>query len=77
MLQIYDVVRYRIHRMKKKLKDELEDKNSIQEYICPNCGRRYLFLHVFCFYSSSFFIDEFYIFPDGMYPDTMLWMHCG
>ncbi|KAI9156135.1 hypothetical protein LWI28_001120 [Acer negundo] len=39
--QIYDVVRYRIHRMKKKLKDELEDKNSIQEYTCPNCGRRY------------------------------------
>ncbi|KAL5736164.1 hypothetical protein ACOSP7_030639 [Xanthoceras sorbifolium] len=39
--QIFDVVRYRIHRMKKKLKDELEDKNSVQEYICPNCGRRY------------------------------------
>ncbi|KAF5734077.1 transcription initiation factor IIE subunit alpha-like isoform X1 [Tripterygium wilfordii] len=39
--QIYDVVRYRLNRMKKKLKDELEDKNTIQEYICPNCGRRY------------------------------------
>ncbi|KAJ4713333.1 transcription initiation factor IIE subunit alpha-like [Melia azedarach] len=39
--QIYDVVRYRIHRMKKKLKDELESKNTVQEYICPNCGRRY------------------------------------
>lgn len=40
-LQIYDVVRYRIHRMKKKLKDELDSRNTIQEYICPNCGRRY------------------------------------
>ncbi|KAL8152401.1 hypothetical protein V2J09_010161 [Rumex salicifolius] len=41
VLQIYDVVRYRIHRMKKKLKDELESKNTIQEYICPNCSKRY------------------------------------
>ncbi|KAL1560753.1 transcription initiation factor IIE subunit alpha-like isoform X1 [Salvia divinorum] len=39
--QIYDVVRYRLHRMKKKLKDELESKNTIQEYVCPNCGKRY------------------------------------
>ncbi|XP_010262725.1 PREDICTED: transcription initiation factor IIE subunit alpha [Nelumbo nucifera] len=39
--QIYDVVRYRLHRMKKKLKDELEDRNTVQEYICPDCGRRY------------------------------------
>ncbi|XP_077215060.1 uncharacterized protein LOC143849767 isoform X2 [Tasmannia lanceolata] len=41
--QIYDVARYRIHRMKKKLKDELENRNTIQEYICPapDCGRRY------------------------------------
>lgn len=39
--QLYDVVRYRLHRMKKKLKDELESKNTIQEYICPNCNRRY------------------------------------
>ncbi|XP_057792470.1 uncharacterized protein LOC131009223 [Salvia miltiorrhiza] len=39
--QIYDVVRYRLHRMKKKLKDELESKNTVQEYICPNCGKRY------------------------------------
>ncbi|CAN6477083.1 unnamed protein product [Victoria cruziana] len=39
--QIYDVVRYRIHRMKKKLKDELDNRNTIQEYICPNCKRRY------------------------------------
>ncbi|KAK1314143.1 hypothetical protein QJS10_CPA06g02182 [Acorus calamus] len=39
--QIYDVVRYRMHRMKKKLKDELDNRNTIQEYICPNCERRY------------------------------------
>ncbi|XP_074575526.1 uncharacterized protein LOC141831974 [Curcuma longa] len=39
--QIFDVVRYRMHRMKKKLKDELDSRNTIQEYICPNCGRRY------------------------------------
>ncbi|XP_042457005.1 general transcription factor IIE subunit 1-like isoform X2 [Zingiber officinale] len=39
--QIYDVVRYRMHRMKKKIKDELDSRNTIQEYICPNCGRRY------------------------------------
>ncbi|KAL6182939.1 hypothetical protein ACLB2K_044351 [Fragaria x ananassa] len=41
MFQIYDVVRYRLHRMRKKLKDELEDKNTVQEYVCPNCGKRY------------------------------------
>ncbi|XP_059640748.1 uncharacterized protein LOC132282925 [Cornus florida] len=39
--QIYDVVRYRLHRMRKKLKDELENKNTVQEYICPGCGKRY------------------------------------
>ncbi|PSS26840.1 General transcription factor IIE subunit 1 like [Actinidia chinensis var. chinensis] len=39
--QIYDVVRYRLHRMKKKLKDELDNKNTVQEYICPSCGKRY------------------------------------
>ncbi|KAJ7978827.1 General transcription factor IIE subunit 1 [Quillaja saponaria] len=39
--QIYDVVRYRLHRMKKKLKDELENKNTIQEYTCANCRKRY------------------------------------
>ncbi|EPS59132.1 hypothetical protein M569_15678, partial [Genlisea aurea] len=39
--QIYDVVRYRLHRMKKKLKDELESKDTIQEYMCPNCNKRY------------------------------------
>nr|KYP55649.1 hypothetical protein KK1_001871 [Cajanus cajan] len=39
--QIYDVIRYRLHRMKHKLKDELENKNTLQEYICPNCAKRY------------------------------------
>ncbi|XP_058788334.1 uncharacterized protein LOC131662532 isoform X2 [Vicia villosa] len=39
--KIYDVVRYRLHRMKHKLKDELENKNTVQEYICTNCGKRY------------------------------------
>lgn len=39
--QIYDVVRYRLHRMRKKLKDELDNKNTVQEYMCPNCGKRY------------------------------------
>lgn len=39
--QVHDVVRYRLHRMKKKLKDELDNKNTVQEYICPNCGKRY------------------------------------
>ncbi|KAJ1695308.1 hypothetical protein LUZ63_012006 [Rhynchospora breviuscula] len=39
--QIYDVVRYRIHKMKKKLKDELDSRNTVQTYVCPNCGKRY------------------------------------
>ncbi|KAF6168942.1 hypothetical protein GIB67_038439 [Kingdonia uniflora] len=39
--QIYDVVRYRLYRMKKKIKDELGDKHTIQEYVCPKCQRRY------------------------------------
>ncbi|KAL7102372.1 hypothetical protein ACP275_08G116300 [Erythranthe tilingii] len=39
--QIYDVVRYRLHRMKKKLKDEMDSKNTVQEYICPSCNKRY------------------------------------
>ncbi|OEL29893.1 hypothetical protein BAE44_0009089 [Dichanthelium oligosanthes] len=39
--QICDIVRYRIHRMKKKLKDELDSRNTIQHYICPSCNKRY------------------------------------
>ncbi|CAL1380895.1 unnamed protein product [Linum trigynum] len=27
--------------MRKKLKEDSEGKNTIQEYVCPNCGRRY------------------------------------
>ncbi|GKD36161.1 transcription initiation factor IIE subunit alpha, partial [Tanacetum coccineum] len=39
--QIHDVVRYRLQRMRKKLKDELDNKNTVQEYVCPKCGKRY------------------------------------
>ncbi|KAF5182292.1 Transcription factor TFIIE, alpha subunit [Thalictrum thalictroides] len=39
--QVYDVVRYRLYRMKKMLKDELECRNTVQEYRCPSCQRRY------------------------------------
>ncbi|XP_062114028.1 uncharacterized protein LOC133825044 [Humulus lupulus] len=55
--QIYDVVRYRLHRMKKKLKDELEDKNTVQEYICPNCNRRYTALDAWRLISM---MDEYF-----------------
>jgi transcription initiation factor TFIIE subunit alpha len=41
LLQIYDIVRYKLHRLKKKFKDELEDRNTVQEYGCPNCKRKY------------------------------------
>uniref|UniRef100_A0A1J3F7T7 General transcription factor IIE subunit 1 n=1 Tax=Noccaea caerulescens TaxID=107243 RepID=A0A1J3F7T7_NOCCA len=39
--QMYDIVRYKLDRIKKKLKSELEDKNTVQEYSCPNCKRKY------------------------------------
>ncbi|CAN1342964.1 General transcription factor IIE subunit 1 [Linum perenne] len=55
--QIYDVVRYRLHRLKKKLKDELDEKNTIQEYVCPNCGRRYNALDALRLISME---DEFF-----------------
>ncbi|CAD5328551.1 unnamed protein product [Arabidopsis thaliana] len=38
--QIYDVIRYKLHRMKKEFKDVLEDKDNVQEYGCPNCKRK-------------------------------------
>ncbi|XP_030482673.1 transcription initiation factor IIE subunit alpha isoform X2 [Cannabis sativa] len=59
LFQIYDVVRYRLHRMKKKLKDELEDKNTVQEYICPSptCNRRYTALDALRLYSM---VDEYF-----------------
>ncbi|KAI8554609.1 hypothetical protein RHMOL_Rhmol05G0111000 [Rhododendron molle] len=34
-------VMYRLHRMRKKLKDEIQNKKTVQEYLCPNCGKRY------------------------------------
>ncbi|KAI4331518.1 hypothetical protein MLD38_029703 [Melastoma candidum] len=37
--QIYDVVRYRLHRMNEEKK--WKDKNTVLEYVCPNCHRRY------------------------------------
>ncbi|KAK7840037.1 transcription initiation factor iie subunit alpha [Quercus suber] len=55
--KIYDVVRYRLHRMKKKLKDELDNKNTVQEYICPNCGKRYTALDALRLISME---DEFF-----------------
>ncbi|KAM7469982.1 hypothetical protein LguiA_008165 [Lonicera macranthoides] len=55
--QIYDVVRYRMHRMKKKLKDELDNKNTVQEYICPNCSRRYTALDALRLISP---VDEYF-----------------
>ncbi|XP_062026663.1 uncharacterized protein LOC133742952 [Rosa rugosa] len=39
--QIYDVVRYRLHLLKKELKDELEGKHAVEEYVCHNCRKRY------------------------------------
>ncbi|WJX30667.1 hypothetical protein P8452_19180 [Trifolium repens] len=51
--QIYDVVRYRLHHMKHKLKDELENKNTIREYLCTNCGNRYNSLDVLGLLSSE------------------------
>eukprot|EP00897_Mesotaenium_endlicherianum_P001830 jgi/Mesen1/1675/ME000137S00591 len=39
--QIYDVTRYRIHRARRAIKDELEDRNTLQEYVCPKCASRY------------------------------------
>ncbi|CAE6185695.1 unnamed protein product [Arabidopsis arenosa] len=46
MVMIYDVVRYKLHRMKKEMKDELEDKDNVQEYGCHNCKRKYSALDV-------------------------------
>ncbi|RZC54272.1 hypothetical protein C5167_013126, partial [Papaver somniferum] len=39
--KIYDVVRYRLHRMKKILEDELECCKTVEEYVCSRCKRRY------------------------------------
>lgn len=47
--------------MRKKLKDELESRNTVQEYVCPNCNKRYLLPSIFFDYLSyfSFFSGEF------------------
>ncbi|KAJ4912661.1 hypothetical protein Rs2_07282 [Raphanus sativus] len=39
---MYDTARLRLQKIKRKLKDELEDnKYTLQKYICPNCNRKY------------------------------------
>ncbi|CAI7816707.1 unnamed protein product, partial [Closterium sp. NIES-53] len=40
---IYDVVRYRIHRAKKAIKDELDSRKEVMYLLCPNphCKARY------------------------------------
>lgn len=37
-----DVMRYRLLRARKKLRDEVDDKNVVQEYVCPgpDCGTK-------------------------------------
>ncbi|KAI3960364.1 hypothetical protein MKW98_017088 [Papaver atlanticum] len=39
--QICDVVRYRLHHMRKKLEDELGCGNTVEEYVCCGCKRKY------------------------------------
>ncbi|KAM3194655.1 hypothetical protein ACQJBY_070975 [Aegilops geniculata] len=41
--QACDAVRYRMHRMRKKIRDELtaDSRATVQHYLCPDCGRRY------------------------------------
>ena len=36
-----DVARYRVRKMLDRIRDELDDKGSIQEYACGDCGREY------------------------------------
>ncbi|KAJ0239264.1 TFIIEalpha/SarR/Rpc3 HTH domain-containing protein [Hirschfeldia incana] len=38
---MYDTSRLRLQKIKRKLKDELEDKYTVQKYACPNCNRKY------------------------------------
>ncbi|XP_073359680.1 uncharacterized protein [Aegilops tauschii subsp. strangulata] len=44
--QAFDAIGYRMHRMRKKIKDELaaDSRATVQQYMCPACGRRYLAL---------------------------------
>ncbi|KAG8089096.1 hypothetical protein GUJ93_ZPchr0011g28272 [Zizania palustris] len=60
-VQIHDVVRYRILRMNKKLKDELDDRDTIQKYVCPNCEKRYSALdalHLVRYMDDSFHCEH-------------------
>ena len=45
--QFYDVIRYKLHWIEKKLEGQLNNKNRIQEYKCsnPNCGKKYTALN--------------------------------
>lgn len=36
-----DVHALLLHRMRQKLKSELEDKNPLMHYICPDCGSQF------------------------------------
>uniref|UniRef100_A0A0E0MJD1 Transcription initiation factor IIE subunit alpha N-terminal domain-containing protein n=1 Tax=Oryza punctata TaxID=4537 RepID=A0A0E0MJD1_ORYPU len=59
--QVYDVTLYRIHEMKKKLKDELDESYMIQNYVCPNCERRYSSLDALdlnCFKTLEILLGE-------------------
>ncbi|KAL5204226.1 hypothetical protein ABZP36_009097 [Zizania latifolia] len=59
--QVHDVVRYRILRMRKKLKDELDDRDTIQQYVCPNCKNRYSAfdaLHLVSYMDDSFHCEH-------------------
>ncbi|CAF2148550.1 unnamed protein product [Brassica napus] len=38
---MYDTARLRLQNIKRKLKDELEDKYTLQKYGCPHCNRKY------------------------------------
>lgn len=52
--------------MRKKLKDELESRNTVQEYACPNCSKRYLLLLFVNFISVLSYISYNIIFFVGM-----------
>ncbi len=42
---VYNIVWYRIHFVKRKIKDQLEHDNTTQEYICPNTSFEHRYLH--------------------------------
>lgn len=64
ILQIYDVVRYIIHHMKKSLKDELENKNIGHQYICTNCAQMYFLLFLLFYFKLLYMflhVNKFFI----------------